>query len=124
MSRVLVIDDEELVRATIREMFEESGYEACEAADGEQGLRVVEESPMDLVIVDILMPKREGIETIIELQRRDPGMKIIAISGGGLLTSEHCLKMAEMAGAHRILSKPLTRDKIIATADELLRGAD
>lgn len=92
MTRILVIDDEPQVRAMLRQMLEREGYEVVEAEEGEEGMRRYREQPVDLVITDILMPQKEGIETIRALRRTNPGVKIIAISGGGRMSKlDSCL---------------------------------
>lgn len=79
---VLVIDDEDLVRDMLRRALESAGIEVVVAADGREGLKAYLANPTDVVVTDILMPEKEGIETIIELKREHPNVKIVAISGG------------------------------------------
>jgi len=83
MARILLIDDDAPVRRTLRKMLERQGYEVEEAPDGKAGLTLYQENPADLIITDLIMPEMEGIETIMELRRRFPDVKIIAMSGGG-----------------------------------------
>ncbi|HSG72042.1 MAG TPA: response regulator, partial [Planctomycetaceae bacterium] len=80
--RILIIDDEESVRETLSMMLEDRGYEIRGARDGNRGLQLIEVFRPHLVITDIIMPDKEGIETIIEVRRRWPDLRIIAISGG------------------------------------------
>ncbi|MDM8524030.1 response regulator transcription factor [Desulfococcaceae bacterium HSG8] len=120
MKRILVIDDEDQVRSMLRMMLEREGYEVEDAENGEVGIRLFRKKPADVVITDILMPEKEGIETIIELRRDFPGAKIIAISGGGRLRSpEIFLKMAKKFGADRIFPKPVERDELLDAVKEL-----
>jgi len=99
MARILVVDDEDLVRLTLRQMLEAGGHEVIEAANGKQGVALEAENPVDLVVTDIIMPEQEGIETIVQLRRKNPSLKIIAISGGGRMKNMDFLKIAANVGA-------------------------
>ncbi len=107
MARLLVIDDEPLVRAFVRNTLEGSGHEVSEAADGDAGLRAFEARSADLVITDIVMPGREGIETIRMLRQYDPALKIIAISGAGRVGGYDFLEIARKFGRPEALPNPL-----------------
>ncbi|MDM8552269.1 response regulator [Desulfobacterales bacterium HSG2] len=123
MKRILVIDDEEQVRSMLRMTLEDAGYEVEDAPDGDMGVRLFREKPTDVIITDILMPEKEGIETILELRRDFPGIKIIAISGGGRFRSPNTfLTMAEHFGASRIFSKPLRQRELLSAVRELAGG--
>ncbi len=120
MKRILVIDDEYQARSMLRMMLECAGYEVEDAPDGEIGIKLYRKSPTDLVITDILMPKKEGIETIIEIRRDFPSARIIAISGGGRLkTPDIFLSMAESFGAARVFAKPVDKDELLDAVREL-----
>ncbi|MEW6262107.1 MAG: response regulator [Thermodesulfobacteriota bacterium] len=120
MTRILVIEDDENTRDVLRQMLNRSGYEVVEARDGKEGLKLYRMEPADLVITDILMPEKEGIQTIMELRREFPWVKIIAISGGGVVGPETYLTMARELGADRTLSKPFTLTALVALVKELL----
>ena len=120
MARILVIDDEISVRELLCTMLTQEGYEVVGAADGKVGMRLFRESPSDLVITDLIMPEKEGIETIMELRRDFPDVKIIAISGGGIIHAEDYLSMAEGVGAHRIFQKPFSVNEMLSGVRELL----
>ena len=122
MARILVIDDEEGLRMIVREILESAGHEVLLAGDGQQGLELQRTERADLVITDIFMPQKEGIETIIELRQEFPGIKIIAMSGGGALRTLDYLPAAQEFGALRTLSKPFEAAVLLATVDELLGG--
>jgi DNA-binding response OmpR family regulator len=83
MSRILVIDDDEQIRGMLRQVLGCEGYEVVEASNGKDGMALFRAAPADLVISDILMPEQEGLQTIRELRREFPTVKIITISGGG-----------------------------------------
>ena len=117
---VLVVDDEEDVRDMLCKMLKRSGYETQSACNGIEAMEQVRQNAIDLVITDILMPEKEGIETIIELQKEHPEVKIIAISGGGRGKAAHYLDTAKMYGAHRLFSKPFERVAMMTAVGQLL----
>ena len=107
MAHIIIIDDEELVRATFRDLLEDMGYAVTEAVDGVQGLKALEAHPAEMVITDLLMPNKEGIETILELRNKNPNVKIIAVSGGGSTGRSNFLDMAKELGADKVFAKPV-----------------
>lgn len=120
MPRILVIEDDEQTRGLLREMLERAGYEVADVANGDLGLKKQRENPCQLVITDILMPDKEGIETIMELRKDDPRVPIIAISGGGVAGGLDYLAVAKNLGARRTFAKPVDRRELLAAvADEL-----
>ncbi len=119
MASILVIDDEAGVREFIRIVLERDGHEVVEAGDGEAGLRVLEGQAIDLIITDIIMPEKEGIETIIEARRVNPAVKIIAISGGGRGKGNY-LKAAKALGADRTFAKPVSSATITEAVRQLI----
>ena len=120
MSRILIIEDEEQTRRMIVEVLQRAGYEVSEARDGVEGLRRYRESPTDLIITDILMPGKEGLETIMELRRDFPRIKIIAMSGGGRTGNLNFLDIAERLGAQRTLQKPFHLQEVLQCVQALL----
>jgi CheY-like chemotaxis protein len=94
MARILVIDDEDELRSMLRQMLEHAGHEVLEAINGAMGIEIYERDMPELIITDIIMPEKEGVETIIALRRADPALPIIAISGGGRLDATDFLTMA------------------------------
>ena len=105
MARILVMDDDELLRGALRVVLEAAGYEVMEAADGDAGLRLQREQGADLVLVDIFMPTRDGLEVIRELRAESPQPKIVAMSGGGETGQIEVLRAAAAFGAARTLLK-------------------
>ena len=120
MARILIIDDNREVLGTYRRMLEHAGYEVVVAADGKEGIKTFREELLDLVITDIIMPEKEGLETIRELKRDFPDVKIIAISGGGSAEPEDYLKIAKQFGAMCTLTKPIEREALLETVQECL----
>ena len=120
MARILVIDDEDEVRSMLRQMLEHAGHEVSEAVNGAVGIEIYERETSDLIITDIIMPEKEGVETIITLRRSNPALPIIAISGGGRLDATDFLSMAEKLGARHTLTKPFRRDQLLDAVRDCL----
>lgn len=115
MSRqtILVIDDEDGVRGTICENLSACGFQVMEAADGQEGMGMIDPAcPPFLLITDIIMPRQEGLETIIQIKKTYPAVKVIAISGGGRAKTMDFLDLARKLGADVILPKPLDIDEL------------
>ncbi len=121
MARILIIDDDEQLLAMLRQMLEREGYEILEASDGKEGLRRFRENPTDLIITDLIMPEKEGIETIMELRRDFPDVKIIAISGGGRVDPWQYLSIAKSFGVQYTFAKPIERKELLNAVRELLK---
>ncbi|HSR66976.1 MAG TPA: response regulator [Acidobacteriota bacterium] len=120
MARILLIDDEDMTRAMLRQALEMKGHEVHEASNGDEALRVHRKTPCPLVITDILMPEKEGLETIVELRRDHPDLKIIAMSGGGSAGNLNFLETAGKLGAQATLQKPFELAALFKTVDSLL----
>jgi len=120
MSQIIVVDDDCQLRATLTRTLEDAGYQVLGAADAKAGLALCREHHPDLVIADILMPDKDGIETIMELRRDLPEVKIIAISGGGLAGPESYLELARHLGARRVFAKPVSSTDLLSAVRELL----
>jgi YesN/AraC family two-component response regulator len=121
MARILIIDDNDQFREVLSTMLKMAGYnEIEEAADGNIGMKLFRQNPFDLIITDIIMPEKEGLEMITELTRDYPGMKIIAMSGGGSTGPQDYLTMAKYLGASRTLVKPFKHEELIAVVQEVL----
>lgn len=121
MSRILIIDDDDLIRQMLRAVLEREGYDVLDASDGREGLRVFMKNPVDLVVTDLVMPEKEGLEIIIELRRNFPDLKIIAISGGGTVGGSQYLDVAGKLGADKIMGKPLKLREFIAIVKGLMK---
>ena len=122
MARVIVIDDQEPIRRIVRRALENEGHQVFEASDGELGMALLEREPADVVITDIFMPGMDGIQTLREIRKRFPAIKVIAISGGdstGLLDLRHD---AELLGAMKSLQKPFTAREIVELVRSVLGG--
>ena len=117
--RVLIIDDEDQFRKMLRQFLESSGYEVVEAANGDEGVKLFFENPADMVISDIIMPEKEGIETIMEIKRQFPNAKVIVVSGGGWYGTDLDFDMAEKLGA-LTLKKPFELNELSDAIQKLM----
>lgn len=123
MQRILVIDDDHHILLMIKKMLERAGYKVELASNGNEGLELFNSVPLDLVICDIIMPEKEGLETIREMRRLNPELKIIAMSGGGRVSSDNYLNNAKAFGAARVLGKPFSQKLMISAVKDLLDNA-
>ena len=108
MAKILIVDDEANVRLALVQTLRNQRHEVIDAADGNQALTILAERQIDLVVIDIVMPNREGLETIQEIRMNWPDVKIIAISGGGRMRNSQFLEIAGKLGAHLMLKKPFS----------------
>lgn len=121
MARILIIDDEDQSRNMLSQALTRAGYEVATARDGSEGIALFRTVMADLIITDILMPGKEGLETIMELRRDFPEVKIIAMSGGGRTGNLNFLDIAERLGARRTLQKPFHLQDVLHLVQETLQ---
>ena len=125
MARIILIDDEDAVRRTVRLALERAGHQVLEASDGEAGLKLLAQSGADLVITDIFMPGQDGIVTVRRIRKESPGVKVIAVSGGDSTGRLDLRKGAELLGAATSLRKPFSSaDLLRAVRDVLGLGSE
>jgi CheY-like chemotaxis protein len=120
MASILVIDDDNDLRTVICAILEDEGYQVDEASDGGEGLDQYRSRPTDLVLTDLIMPGQEGVETIMELRKEFPEVRIIAMSGGGRAEAGSVLGFANKLGASETLEKPFSRDVLLQTIEKVL----
>jgi CheY-like chemotaxis protein len=120
MAKILVFDDEPSILLMIKKMLEKTGHEVDIALNGIQGMELFEKNKPDLLITDIIIPENEGLETIFELRRKYPELKIIAISGGGRISPDGYLPGAKLLGANMVFQKPLVQKEFIQAVSLLL----
>lgn len=120
MADILVVDDDESIRYALRRYLEHDGHHIVEAENGQQGVQYLEKNSVDLVITDILMPEKDGLEMIRILRKEHPQIRIIAISAGGMVGPMDYLSMAKGLGANRILPKPFRCGQLVLLVNELL----
>jgi CheY-like chemotaxis protein len=115
--KVCVIEDDSLVLLHLEEMLKRLGCQVLTAATVNEGLRIVEDWSPDAVLVDILMPDRDGLNFIMDTRHLRDSMRVIAMSGGGRLASSSILQMATGLGAHAALTKPITEEALRAALE-------
>ena len=120
MARILVIDDEDPIRRMLRAALEQRGHEVIEAREGKEALQLHRTAPVELVITDILMPEKDGLEVIMTLRREAPQLKVIAMSGGGRFKQTEALLIAEPLGAYATLRKPFDLEAMLEIVNKAL----
>jgi len=119
-TRALVVDDDEGIREMLALILKRRGLEVVLASDGREGVKTFSEQNFDLVVTDLIMPDKEGIEMILEIRAMKRPVRIIAISGGGRVDQSMHLHLARSVGADRVLSKPFMPREFILLVDEVL----
>ncbi len=122
MTSILVADDDKLVRITLRKILESAGYTSLGAKDGAEAVEIYRKKKPDLVIVDIVMPIKDGVRTFLELRGFDAKAKIIAMSAGARSGKIDYLSLTKRIGANGILAKPFTRATVLALVGQILAG--
>ncbi len=122
MVDVLIVDDDELIREMLLEIMRVAGIKAVATEDGTNAMKIVKDENVRLVITDLIMPGKEGLETIISLKKETPQVKIIAISGGGRISPESYLGIARDIGAQYTFTKPFDRKKLLGAVRDCLQG--
>lgn len=120
LAQILIVDDDPQVRDVLSKILETRGHEVRTAADGDSGIGAFREQPADLVILDIFMPGKEGLETIRELRKEFGEVRIMAISGRLSAGTYDPLHTAKHFGVAKTLVKPFGADKLIEAVDEVL----
>jgi len=120
MQNILVIDDDKLMRLALARILIASGYNVVQAADGDEGLQMYRTQDFDLVITDLIMPDKEGIQIIRELRKENSKIRIIAMSAGGRGGATDYLKWARLMGAKQCLSKPIKREELLNAVSAVL----
>ncbi len=121
MADVLVIDDDPNILTVLTGMLLKAGHTVRYALSGNEGLRLFSQQKPDLLITDIIMPEKDGMELIAEIRKKARDVKIIAISGGADFIPDHYLDTARLFGAQRILKKPFNLDELTQAIDSLLQ---
>ena len=123
MARILLIDDDDSVRSCLRLTLGQLGHTVIEARNGAEGLKLFASAQPDLVITDIVMPEKDGLEVLMTLRKEGLPAKVIAISGDrGKLTATESLRLAQFLGASKVLEKPFTREALTLAVNEILRS--
>ncbi len=120
MAAIIIVDDDPTVRAIAVEFLRDGEHAIVEAADGHEALRVLKAVPIDLMVLDMLMPQKDGLETLMEARQLYTDVRILAISSGGSMDANYLLSIARTLGADAVLSKPLTAARFRQVVEDLL----
>lgn len=122
MAKILLVEDDNLVRDMLTQVLQRASHQVSGAANGEEATEVLRSETPDIMITDIIMPKKSGITLISEVKNRHPDMEIIAISGGGRLDPTGYLDLSESLGASVSFEKPIDNNALLMAIDLLLHG--
>ena len=117
---ILLIEDDDQVRSLLADLLRSVGYMVFDLSNGREAARICERHQPDLIVTDIIMPEKDGIEVIIDLRRTYPTLRALAISGGGVHNREIYLRLAEKLGATSTLVKPFTPEAFLRAVREIL----
>jgi CheY-like chemotaxis protein len=120
LARILVVDDEPIVRSLVRKTLERVGHEVAEAEDGEVALKVNRERPFDLVVADLFMPVMDGLQLIVQLREESPDTTVVAISGSVYERKPRFLEIAGRMESVVTLAKPFTTEELLAAVEGAL----
>ena len=120
MAHILVIDDDPAALEAVTIVLEDEGHTTITAADGNAGIQLIGEQPFDLVITDLIMPEKEGIETLMEIKEKHAPLKVMVMSGGERSPDGLYLSIAETVGADGVLAKPFTSSELLGTVNKIL----
>jgi DNA-binding NtrC family response regulator len=119
---ILIVDDEPGIRELLSIMLESSGHSVVTAEDGIVAPKIMATRQFDVVITDLLMPERDGLEFITEVRKKHPAVKIIAMSGGGHIARDAYLRIAKTFGAHYLLEKPFNQSSVLGAIEAVQKA--
>lgn len=122
MAKILLVEDDDLVRDMLTQILERASHQVTCAANGEEAATYLQKNEPDIMVTDIIMPKKSGITLISEVKNRHPKMEIVAISGGGRLDPTGYLDLSETLGASVSFEKPIDNTALLMAIDLLLHG--
>lgn len=122
MAKILLVEDDDLVRDMLTQVLERASHQVTVAANGEEATECLRKDQPDIMVTDIIMPKKSGITLISEVKNRHPNLEIIAISGGGRLDPTGYLDLSETLGASVSFEKPIDNTALLMAIDLLLHG--
>src|SRR5687768_11799705 len=114
MPRILLVDDDDALRKMLRLTLTSLGHVVVEARDGKEALVQQQREPVDVLLTDLIMPEKEGLETIREFRQKHPAVRVVAMSGGGRVSATDHLKLARSLGAGAVLAKPFSNSELTA----------
>lgn len=116
---ILVVDDESDLREIIRHVLTAAGHRVAEAGNGAEATKIFGREAFDIVITDVIMPEKDGMQVISELRKKRPDVRIVAMSGGGHVSRDQYLKLAKALGAHAVLEKPFSNQALLAAVEKV-----
>jgi len=119
---VLIADDDKLILSTFRYALTKRGYNVLLAENGAEAIAHLERGPVDIVFLDVIMPEKEGLETLLEIMRRFPSVPVHVMSGGGTRSKQDFLAVAQSFGATSVIRKPVTPPELVKIIEELPRA--
>lgn len=122
MAKILLVEDDDLVRDMLSQVLTRASHDVITAANGEEAVTQLKQHEPDIMVTDIIMPKKSGITLISEVKEKHPHMEIIAISGGGRLDPTGYLDLSESIGASVSFEKPVDKTALLMAIDLLLQG--
>jgi DNA-binding NtrC family response regulator len=122
MAKILLVEDDDLVRDMLAQVLQRAGHDVQSAANGDEATEILQRIEPDIMVTDIIMPKKSGITLISEVKNKHPNMEIIAISGGGRLDPTGYLDLSESLGAAVSFEKPIDKAALLMAIDLLLQG--
>jgi DNA-binding NtrC family response regulator len=122
MAKILLVEDDELVRDMLTQLLQRANHQVTCASNGEEASECLQKEEPDIMVTDIIMPKKSGITLISEVRKRHPNLEIIAISGGGRLDPIGYLDLSESLGASVSFEKPIDNTALLMAIDLLLHG--
>jgi CheY-like chemotaxis protein len=118
---ILIVDDDPILRAIACEVLTRAGHHCAEAEDGEIAIELLAKMPADLILLDMIMPNKEGIETLMEIKARWPGTAVIAMSAGTpSMAPDQLLRMAKVFGADATMLKPVQAERLLDLVRQVL----
>lgn len=123
MAKILLVEDDDLVRDMLAQVLLRASHQVISATDGEEATEILKTSEPDIMVTDIIMPKKSGITLISEVKNKHPNMEIIAISGGGRLDPTGYLDLSESLGATVSFEKPIDNATLLMAIDLLAHGS-
>lgn len=122
MATILLVEDDDLVRDMLGQVLQRASHKVIYASQGEEAVSILKTEDPDIMVTDIIMPKKSGISLISEVKNKHPRMEIIAISGGGRLDPTGYLDLSESIGATISFEKPIDKSALLMAIDLLLQG--
>jgi DNA-binding NtrC family response regulator len=117
---ILLIDDEPALRDILSRVLTDAGHRVTGASNGKEASKALATAAFDVVLTDVIMPEKDGMQVISELRKKYPGVRIIAMSGGGHVSRDQYLKIAKGLGAHAILEKPFANQVLLSTIESVV----